>query len=128
MMTYRLTSICLTLTLFMGCADNAGGPAPPEDVTDSQGATDSPSDVPPADIETPGLPTPGGGEPFAATHQISVPTEYYTGGPQQGRPPDGTFESGTKVRLMEAAGSYSLIESDSGIQAYVAADALVEIE
>ena len=56
------------------------------------------------------------------THVLTVETEYYLGGPQQARPPDGKFTVGVKVKLIEQAGSYSQVESESGITAYVAAD------
>ncbi len=62
------------------------------------------------------------------THVLTVETEYYLGGPQQARPPDGQFTAGVKVKLIEQAGSYSQVESESGIRAYVAADAIQRIE
>ena len=55
---------------------------------------------------------------------IFVETEYYLTGAQQGRPPDGTFPAGAKVKILEEAGSYTLVESKSGVKAYVAADAI----
>ena len=57
-------------------------------------------------------------------HVIYAETEYYTTGPQQGRPPDGTFSAGTKVSVVEESGSYVLVKSDGGVEAYVAADAI----
>ena len=62
------------------------------------------------------------------THVLTVETEYYLGGPQQARPPDGQFTVGVKVKLIEQAGSYSQVESESGITAYIAADAIQRIE
>ena len=62
------------------------------------------------------------------THVLTVETEYYLGGPQQARPPDGQFTAGVKVKLIEQAGSYSQVESESGITAYIAADAIQRIE
>jgi hypothetical protein len=35
------------------------------------------------------------------SHVIVADTEYYTTGPQQGRPPDGKFPAGTKVSIVE---------------------------
>jgi len=61
------------------------------------------------------------------THEVIAASEYYTTGPQQGRPPDGTFAGGTKVVLISDAGSYSLVRSERGIQAYVATDAIRKI-
>ncbi|GEM_PF-6103886 len=58
------------------------------------------------------------------THQLAQAAEYYKDGPQQMRPPDGKLPAGTKVRLLRSAGSYVLVESERGVRAYVAADAL----
>ena len=58
------------------------------------------------------------------SHVIAAETEYYTTGPQQGRPPDGKLPAGTKVSIVEKSGSYVLVKSESGIEAYVAADAV----
>lgn len=62
-----------------------------------------------------------------STHVITTDAVYYKGGPQQAQPPDGTFKTGTKVTLIEEAGSYSLVRSADGIDAYVAADALSRV-
>ena len=76
----------------------------------------------------PGVVAPGSPEAVQPTHVISVATEYYTTGPQQGRPPDGTLPEGTKVTILEAAGSYSRIRTADGIEAYVATDALKPLD
>ena len=52
-------------------------------------------------------------------YQIGTATPYYTGGPQQGRPPEGQLWPGTPVKLLEEAGSYSLIRTADGIEAYI---------
>ena len=57
-------------------------------------------------------------------HQIGSLAVYYTGGPQQGRPPDGEFEPGTRVKVLHHAGSYSMVRSADGIEAYVSAAAI----
>jgi hypothetical protein len=62
------------------------------------------------------------------THTIAVDTEYYLVGPQQAQPPDGTFKAGTKVKLVEHAGSYCVVESEDDVKAYVAADAVKPVE
>ena len=64
------------------------------------------------------------------THEIAGPFEavYYLTGPQQARPPEGKFKSGTKVKLQRNAGSYSQVQSESGITAYVATGALKPIK
>lgn len=61
------------------------------------------------------------------THEITDSAEYYKDGPQQARPPDGTFKPGTKVTLVRRAGSYWLVRSERGIVAYVASEAVKEI-
>jgi len=61
------------------------------------------------------------------THVIATDALYYKGGPQQAQPPDGTFKAGTKITLIEEAGSYSLVRSADGVEAYVAADALSKV-
>lgn len=62
------------------------------------------------------------------SHVIAAETDYYTTGPQQLGPPDGRFPSGTWVSIVEEAGSYVLVKSASGIEAYVAADAVKQQE
>lgn len=56
------------------------------------------------------------------SHVLAVEAVYYTTGPQQGRPPDGKLPSGTRVHIVRQAGSYTLVRTDGGIEAYVAAD------
>lgn len=63
-----------------------------------------------------------------ASHVVAAETEYYTTGPQQGRPPDGTFPAGTKVSIVEESGSYVLVKSEDGTEAYIAADAVKQQE
>jgi len=58
---------------------------------------------------------------------ICADTEYYTTGPQQGRPPDGKFSAGTKVKVIEKAGSYTLLRSENGVEAFVVSDDLTQI-
>ena len=84
-------------------------------------------DKPAADQGGPQLIGPGVSGPSDAakpTHVVSIAAEYYTTGPQQGRPPDGKFEAGTNVTLIESAGSYSRVRTSAGDEAYVATDAL----
>ena len=40
----------------------------------------------------------------------------------------GKFPAGTEVNIVETAGSYTLVRSQDGVKAYVAADAVQEIE
>jgi len=58
------------------------------------------------------------------THTITTQTEYYTTGPQQGRPADGKLAADTAVNIVRQAGSYTLVETPDGVQAYVASDAV----
>ena len=103
---------CLLLltACFLGCS--GGGDA----VTPTSGGdtSDMPAESTPAD------------EVFS--HTIAVDTEYYLVGPQQAQPPDGTFKAGTKARLVEEAGSYCVVESEDGVQAHVAADAVKSLD
>ena len=62
------------------------------------------------------------------THVISSEETNYLDGPQQMRPPDGKFKAGTKVELVEEAGSYSVGVSEDRIRAYVSTGALKPIE
>ncbi|MDG2127826.1 MAG: serpin family protein [Fuerstiella sp.] len=62
------------------------------------------------------------------SHVIATETEYYTTGPQQGRPPDGKLPRGTKVSVVEMAGSYVLVKPESGIEVYIAADSVRQEE
>ena len=59
---------------------------------------------------------------------VARDTEYYIGGPQQAKPADGNLKKGTRVRLVREAGSYSLIETENGIVAYVATTSLQRID
>ena len=63
------------------------------------------------------------------THEITGPfgSAYYLNGPQQARPPEGKFKSGTRVRLIRNAGSYSVVQSETGITAHVSTAALKTI-
>ena len=59
------------------------------------------------------------------THIIQTAGEqYYLNGPQQAHPPDGTFPKGTQVRLIRDAGSYTIVQSESGVTAYVTSTCL----
>jgi serpin B len=67
---------------------------------------------------------PDKGASDSSTHRLVAKAVYYEGGPQQGRPPDGHFAAGTRVTLIRDAGSYALVRSDGGVEAYVATDVL----
>lgn len=64
----------------------------------------------------------------AANFVIASEAEYYTTGPQQGRPADGKFAAGTKVTIVSDAGSYFLVRSADGVEAYVSAAAVKKQE
>nr|ABZ08455.1 hypothetical protein ALOHA_HF4000APKG3D20ctg1g3 [uncultured marine microorganism HF4000_APKG3D20] len=71
------------------------------------------------------------GKPFRGPYPFVVAfpeTVYYLTGPQQARPPDGSFQNGTRVALVLNAGSYSLVTSESGVTAYVSSGSLQLIE
>jgi NitT/TauT family transport system substrate-binding protein len=58
------------------------------------------------------------------THTLTRDEPYYLTGPQQGRPPEGTFKAGTKFKLVESGGSYSRVTAEDGTTAWVATDSL----
>ena len=62
------------------------------------------------------------------THELIKDEPYYTTGPQQPRPPDGTFKAGTKVVLVKEAGSYSQVTSETGVTAYVSTASLRQLK
>jgi hypothetical protein len=67
------------------------------------------------------------GKPFRGPYPfvLDAPqTAYYLTGPQQARPPDGSFKNGMRLALVLDAGSYSLVTSESGITAYVPTSSL----
>lgn len=108
MYRYIAVAIVVAGSLVIGCAKST----PP----DSTGETEQ-------NEATNGEPSPPS-EGFS--HVIISETAYYTTGPQQGRPPDGTFPAGTRVNVIEEAGSYTRVRSENGVEAFVAADALKE--
>jgi len=61
-------------------------------------------------------------------HVIAAETEYYESSPAQGRPADGKLKAGTKVIVIEKAGSYVRVKSAAGIIGFVAAGSLKPIE
>jgi hypothetical protein len=63
----------------------------------------------------------------AFTHVVTVDTPYYTAGPQQARPPDGTFQAQTKVNVLRDAGSYCQVKAENGVTAYVSTAALKKL-
>ena len=62
--------------------------------------------------------------PLHTVQSIIHDAEYYLTGPQQASPPDGTFSAGTPVTVVRDAGSYSLVRSTDGIEAFVSTTAI----
>ena len=60
------------------------------------------------------------GDPY----MVVAETPHYVAGPQQGRPPEGRFGEGTKVRLLHTAGSDGQVRAENGTVAFVAMSAL----
>jgi serpin B len=112
---FKRVLVILVLFALVGCADepvsSAMAAKEPEAKSDAQ-----PSQNENAKAET------------NFTHVIATETAYYKGGPQQAQPPDGRFRAGTKVKLIEEAGSYILVRSEDGITAYVVANSVKKIE
>jgi hypothetical protein len=63
-----------------------------------------------------------------ATHELASSTEFYRGGPQQARPADRRLDAGTLVRVIETAGSYTLVELEDGVGGYVLTNALLPLK
>ena len=124
-MLVRIGFACCCLAV-LGCTGSAV-PEPAEQAGTKTEVPSAPSDPEPVDDSVqaarPKVPAgPNARERF--DHVIATGTEYYTGGPQQARPPDGRLEPGTSVRVADKAGSYLLVETAGGISGYVAADAV----
>ena len=61
------------------------------------------------------------------THSVKIETVFYLDGPQQARPPDGSLAAGTRVTLVNLAGSYAQVVLPDGRQVYLATDSLVPL-
>ena len=112
-MTTKLLPLLITITLLVGCSpDTSLEPSqqPPAAASEEQ-QTLSPTES---------------REEF--THVITTDTAYYTTGPQQARPPDGTLEAGTKVRVIEDAGSYCRVETEDEVIGFVVVDVVATAE
>ncbi|MDH3719190.1 MAG: SH3 domain-containing protein [Planctomycetota bacterium] len=62
------------------------------------------------------------------THTLNTDAAFYLAGPQQGSPADGTLTQGTKIRILQTAGSYTQIETEGGLRAFVSGGALIALE
>jgi len=119
-MVWRGILLLLATMVFTGCKPGGVSPAAqdkPEDQPHDQATTET---------EGPKLLAPGNAPAAKASFPdvITSSTAYYTGGPQQGRPADGTLAEGTPVRVISDAGSYSVVETADGIHAYVSTGAI----
>jgi hypothetical protein len=110
MKTLVYTPLLFVLTVALGCSKSS--------------TTPTPAAIPASNSNKQAEPAPEN----LLTHVVTVDSEYYVSGPQQASPPDGRFPSGTKVRLIRNAGGYSIVESETGVQAYVSTDAIRKVE
>ena len=59
---------------------------------------------------------------------VAIVADYRVSSRNQTKPSaavaDGKFEAGTKVSIIRDAGSYTLVRSEDGVEAYVSSDAL----
>ena len=109
MSRYDFFAVSLVLALVVtGCAEQASPPAAIEG-----GQSDPAIHV---------------SQPETFPHVIAHEVEYYTSSPAQGRPPDGTLAAGTRVRIRRNTGSYSLVKTVDGLEAYVHGDAVQEAD
>ena len=99
---------CLLVLSLVGCS---GQSSPPANIEGEPGTTTGSEALSPEPAET-------------FRYVISEEVEYYTTGPQQGRPPDGTLPQGTKVDVRRRTGGYSLIKSADGVEGYVLSEAI----
>ncbi len=98
----------LVALVALGCSGQSSPPANIDGGQDTDATADALSDRP--------------AETFPYT--IAQEVEYYTTGPQQGRPPDGTLAAGTKVNVLRRTGGYSLVRWAGGIEGYVLTEAI----
>ena len=52
----------------------------------------------------------------------------YADGPQQGRPADARLPAGVRIQILQEAGRFSQIKSESGVRGYVETSDLVPIK
>jgi len=123
--------VLLVLIGFCGCnneqSSSTSSDTDAAGASDTQDATDQTTEDQSNDSPNPEIGPPQKTE-VKVTHVISSEETYYLDGPQQMRPPDGKFKAGTKVELVQEAGSYSVVVSEDGIRAYVSTGALKPIE
>ena len=119
-MHWRGILLFLAISFLIGCKPSGVSP------TNEDKPEDKPQDQSISVTEGPKLLAPGN----APTAETSFPdvitssTAYYTDGPQQGRPADGTLAEGTRIRVIKDAGSYSVVQTADGIHAYVSTGAI----
>ena len=61
------------------------------------------------------------------THVLAKDEAYYAGSPAQGRPPEGTLKSGTKVVVLMPRGSYSQVMTADGKRVFTSTAGLKPI-
>lgn len=107
----RYATVFLTLLVALAMSGCSGQSSPPASIDGGQdaGAT-----------ATKGTSDPTETFPYTVTQQV----EYYTSGPQQGRPPDGKLAAGTKINVLRRTGGYSLVHTAEGIEGYISTDAI----
>ncbi len=111
MSRYLVGSCCLGLAIVIaGCSGQASPPASIEGTADADGSFESLSSS----------------EPETFPQVITAQAEYYTSSPAQGRPPDGSFPAGTKVRIRRNTGSYSLVRSADGVEGYIRTESVAD--
>lgn len=64
---------------------------------------------------------------FSPTLLLKHTVKYYSTGPQQGRPADGSLAAGTAVEALEAAGSYRRVRTADGTSGFVSSDSLIPL-
>lgn len=108
---WRCVSLCFVLLGLIACTSVPHGPIRAEPIP-SPGAIE------------PELRTDAPSGQFVASHVLMRDEAWYADGPQQARPPDGVLLAGTRVRLLQTDGSYSVVEMSGGKTAHVTTGSL----
>ena len=117
LMKWRFSLLFLEVIFLVGCQPDGQLPTADRSKYQSLSVTAATKTSPTGNVLTPDLDFPD---------IITSRSAYYINGPQQGRPADGTLAEGTRVRVVENSGSYSVVQTPDGIHAYVSTGAITK--
>jgi len=108
----RIAMFSLCIIMIFGCASTATEQA-------------NPAQPPVEEEKKMEIVPPKSAADMTPTHRVTSQTPYYETGPQQGRPPEGSFDKDTQVVLLgDSTGSYVIVESKDGRKGWIPKDAL----